>query len=260
MYELGNRHGNVTFCVKQNHHTDLHWTFEYENTEKITFSTNVASRITLHEIQETMVRILGAALSLSFLFPLSTFTLSKIWKNTCKREREANIIISVTTYIDFGNQILFLNIFTYDCGGICWKKKHKILRNTPPISISSVMLFSFFRVLDPHGHISCYEDLTFPQLFASRLRHRRYATEWIACLNSLAKENGINLKIKFTYSFMKLTLELYIFAIIMALSLCNTVTENINKLLLSPMITIRYLKMKPRDAIKLMNSRRNIKP
>lgn len=119
MYELGNRHGNVTFCVKQNHHTDLHWTFEYENTEKITCSTNVASRITLHEIQETMVRILGAALSLSFLFPFCTFTLSKIWKNTCKREREANIIISVTTYIDLGNQILFLNIFTYDCGGIC---------------------------------------------------------------------------------------------------------------------------------------------
>lgn len=45
----------------------------------------------------------------------------------------------------------------------------------------------------------------------------------------------------------------------MVLSLCNTATENINKLFLSPMITIRYLKMKPRDAIKLMNSRRNIK-
>lgn len=46
---------------------------------------------------------------------------------------------------------------------------------------------------------------------------------------------------------------------IMLLLLSNTATEHINKLLLSPMITIKYFKMKPRDAIKLMDSRRNIK-
>lgn len=41
--------------------------------------------------------------------------------------------------------------------------------------------------------------------------------------------------------------------------LCHSATEHINKLLLSPMITIKYFKIKSRDAIKLMDSRRNIK-
>lgn len=57
---------------------------------------------------------------------------------------------------------------------------------------------------------------------------------------------------------MKLTLD-YIPANVMLLLLCNTATEHVNKLFLSPMITIQYFKMKPRDAIKLMDSRRNIK-
>lgn len=46
---------------------------------------------------------------------------------------------------------------------------------------------------------------------------------------------------------------------IMLLLLSNTAAEHINKLLLSPMITIKYFKMKSRDAIKLTDSRANIK-
>lgn len=45
----------------------------------------------------------------------------------------------------------------------------------------------------------------------------------------------------------------------MLLLLSKTATEHINKLLLSPMITIKYFKIKSRDAIKLMDSRKNIK-
>lgn len=45
----------------------------------------------------------------------------------------------------------------------------------------------------------------------------------------------------------------------MLLLLSNTATEHINKLLLSPMIKIKYFKIKSRDAIKLMDSRKNIK-
>lgn len=45
----------------------------------------------------------------------------------------------------------------------------------------------------------------------------------------------------------------------MLLLLSNTATEHINKFLLSPMITIKYFKIKSSDAIKLMDSRKNIK-
>lgn len=54
---------------------------------------------------------------------------------------------------------------------------------------------------------------------------------------------------------MKLTLKLYVCKYNADL----TAAEHINKLLLSPMITIKYFKMKSTDAIKLMDSRRNIK-
>jgi len=43
------------------------------------------------------------------------------------------------------------------------------------------------------------------------------------------------------------------------LLLSNTATEHVNILLLSPMITMKYFKRKSRDAIQLMDSRRNIK-